>query len=76
MVNEERAKDEEIWELRRAFSILHTMITSGNNLYDISRTTSRLAERVRYPFVQEPLSDDAIDSDAEAGTVGMEGEEE
>ena len=52
------------------------MITSGNNLYDISRTTSRLAQRVRYPFVQEPLSDDAIDSDAEAGTVGMEGEEE
>ena len=53
MVNEERTKDEEIWELRRAFSILYTMITRGNNLFDISRTTSRLAQRVRYPFVEE-----------------------
>ena len=72
MVNEERTKDEEIWELRRAFTILHTMITRGNNLFDISRATSRLAQRVRYPFVEEPLSDDAIDSDAEARTVGEE----
>ena len=53
MVNEERTKDEEIWELRRAFSILYTMITRGNNLFDISRTTSRLAQRARYPFVEE-----------------------
>ena len=53
MVNEERTKDEEIWELRRAFSILYTMITRGNNLFDISRPTSRLAQRVRYPFVEE-----------------------
>lgn len=68
----ERTKDEEIWELRRAFSILHTMITQGNNLFDISKAASRLAQRVEYPFVQEPLSDDAIDSDAEARTVGEE----
>ena len=68
----ERTKDEEIWELRRAFGILHTMITQGNNLFDISKTASRLAQRVKYPFVQEPLSDDAIDSDAEARTVGEE----
>lgn len=68
----ERTKDEEIWELRRAFSILHTMITQGNNLFDISKAASRLAQRVEYPFAQEPLSDDAIDSDAEARTVGEE----
>ena len=75
----ERTKDEEIWELRRAFSILHTMITKGNNLFDISKAASRLAQRVEYPFVQEPLSDGsastsyyAIDSDAEARTVGEE----
>ena len=68
----ERTKDEEIWELRRAFSILHTMITKGNNLFDISKAASRLAQRVESPFVQEPLSDDAIDSDAEARTVGEE----
>jgi len=69
---EEKTKDEEIWELRRAFDILHTMITQGNNLYDISKTSSMLAGRVGYPFVQESLSDDAIDSDAEARTVGEE----
>jgi len=69
---EERTKDEEIWELRRAFDILHRMITGGNNLYDISRNVSLLAQRVRYPFVQEALPDDAIDSDAEARTVGEE----
>ena len=48
------------------------MITQGNNLFDISKAASRLAQRVEYPFVQEPLSDDAIDSDAEARTVGEE----
>jgi hypothetical protein len=69
---EEKTKDEEIWELRRAFGILYTMITQGNNLFDISKAASRLAQRLEYPFVQEPLSDDAIDSDAEARTVGEE----
>lgn len=69
---EERTKDEEIWELRRAFDLLYSMITGGNNLHDISRVASRLKGRVRYPFDQEPLSDDAIDSDAEARTVGEE----
>ena len=53
MVKEERTKDEEIWELRRAFDLLYSMITGGNNLHDISRVASRLKGRVRYPFVEE-----------------------
>lgn len=42
--------EDEIWELRRAFDILYMMIVRGQNLHDISRTASKLAERVKYPF--------------------------
>ena len=42
--------EDEIWELRRAFDILYMMIVRGQNLHDISRTASKLAERVNYPF--------------------------
>ena len=45
----------ELWELRRAFDILYMMIVRGQNLHDISRTASKLAERVKYPFDRRML---------------------
>ena len=42
--------EDEIWELRRAFDILYMMIMRGQNLHDISRAASKLAERGKYPF--------------------------
>ena len=45
----------ELWELRRAFDTLYMMIVRGQNLHDISRTASKLAERVKYPFDRRML---------------------
>ena len=58
----------ELWELRRAFDTLYMMIVRGNNLHDISRTASKLAKKVKYPFDRRMLNPE--------GVVAVGGEEE
>tara|TARA_R110002020_G_scaffold168349_1_gene357055 strand:- start:2318 stop:2551 length:234 start_codon:yes stop_codon:yes gene_type:complete len=50
----------ELWELRQAFDVLYTMIVRGNNLHDISRTASKLAKRVKYPFDRRMLNPEGL----------------
>tara|TARA_R100000995_G_scaffold84079_1_gene61678 strand:+ start:868 stop:1077 length:210 start_codon:yes stop_codon:yes gene_type:complete len=69
MVNE---IEEENTKLKLGLHQILSMLTRGQSLSDIQRASARIAERVGWPYTDELT----IDSDAEAGTVGMEGEEE
>lgn len=69
MVNE---IEEENMKLKIGLHHILSMLTRGQSLADIQRVSAKIAEDVGWPYVDELT----IDSDADAGTVGMEGEEE
>ena len=45
--------EDENYKLKRALDILFSMITGGRNLRDISRTASKLADEVGYPYLRK-----------------------
>lgn len=69
MVNE---IEEENTKLKLGLHHILSMLTRGQSLSDIQRTSAKIAEEVGWPYSYELT----IDSDEEAGTVGVEGEEE
>jgi hypothetical protein len=69
MVN--KIEDENI-KLKLGLHHILSMLTRGQSLSDIQRASAKIAEEVGWPYTDELT----IDSDAEAGTVGMEGEQE
>jgi len=62
--------NEEI-KLKVGMDRLLTALTQGGALSDIQRMANQIAINVGWPFYNA----DELDSDAEARTVGMEGEE-
>lgn len=62
--------NEEI-KLKAGMHRLLTALTQGGALSDIQRMANQIAINVGWPF----YDGDELDSDAEARTVGMEGEE-
>mgnify|MGYP003116463239 CR=1 FL=1 len=62
--------EEENYKLKKALDVLFHMLASGRSLIDIQMASNKIKAEVGWPY-EDAFTDD---SDAEAGTIGMEGE--